>query len=139
MDRAPRCASFISMGLYSRLKVDALKILVVPVVLYVVWDLLSLSGDNPFRPFFLISGKVSASTQEDPRYQKTWWDLLFVSYYVVVFALVREGINIVVARPAAKYFGVRRPSKVQRFAEQTYALIYFSFFGTWGYVSRVLR
>jgi len=70
----------------------------------------------------------------DQRYQKSWWDLLFLAYYIIFFAFVRQTIIIYIARPLAKYFGLRRPEKINRFGEQTYALFYFTVFGAWGYV-----
>src|SRR5260221_243102 len=51
---------------------------------------------------------------------------------------LRQSIIVYMARPLAKYFGVRRPSKVVRFGEQTYALFYFAIFGAWGYVRPLL-
>jgi hypothetical protein len=51
-----------------------------------------------------------------------------------IFRLHPSIILIYIARPLAKYFGLRRPAKVNRFGEQTYALLYFAVFGAWGYV-----
>ncbi|KAH9482739.1 Sphingosine N-acyltransferase lac1 [Psilocybe cubensis] len=114
------------------------KLLLIPVVLYLNWELLSYFGvetgyPNPFSKIFLLSGYVPTSTPEDPRYQKTWWDLAFVGYYVVFFSFVRETLSLKISRPAAKYFGLRREAKIDRFSEQAYALFYFMFFGAWGY------
>lgn len=38
------------------------------------------------------------------------------------------------SRPIAKWFGLRRETKIDRFGEQMYALIYFAVMGAWGYV-----
>jgi very-long-chain ceramide synthase len=118
--------------------VTALKIVTVPIVLYLNWEFASkyvtLPFSNPFGPLFLLSGYVEGSAPDDPRYAKTWFDIPFLVYYVVFFSMVRQFITVDVAVPVARYFGLKKASKIVRFGEQTYALIYFSFFGAWGYV-----
>lgn len=89
---------------------------------------------NPFAPIFLLSGYIPTSSPEDIRYRKTWWDIVFLGYYIVFFSFVRQILAIKVSQPVAKYFGLKRESKIDRFGEQTYALFYFAFFGAWGYV-----
>jgi len=106
--------------------------------LYANWEFLSpyveQNLSNPFAHIFLISGYISDSKSDDPHYQKSYWDLLFLLYYVVFFSFVRETLAIYVSKPAARYFGLKRASKIDRFGEQTYALFYFMIFGAWGYV-----
>ncbi|KAK7470546.1 sphingosine N-acyltransferase lag1 [Stygiomarasmius scandens] len=115
--------------------VDSFKILAIPVVLYFNWQLLPLSKDypNPFAPFFLLSHPVPGSPPDDPRYAKGYYDLLFIAYYVVFFSLVRQLITINLCRPIARYFGIRKEGKLDRFGEQGYAFIYFGIMGAWGY------
>jgi len=117
--------------------VDSFKILAIPVVLYFNWQLLPLSKDypNPFGAFFLLSHPVSDSPPDDPRYAKGYYDLLFIAYYIVFFSLVRQLITINLCRPIARYFGIRKEGKLDRFGEQGYAFIYFGIMGAWGYVS----
>ncbi|KAF8970934.1 TLC domain-containing protein [Flammula alnicola] len=114
----------------------SLKLLLLPIVLYLTWELLApyVKPDvpNPFSPIFMVAGYIPTSTPEDPRYRKTWWDIPFIAYYVVVFSFVRQSLAIHVSQPLASYFGLRRESMVDRFGEQTYALFYFTFFGAWG-------
>lgn len=62
-------------------------------------------------------------------------DILFVLYYVIVWAFVRQFLTIHVLRPLAKRLGVTKEEKLDRFGEQGYAVIYFSFFGAMGIVS----
>lgn len=62
-------------------------------------------------------------------------DILFILYYVIVWSFVRQFLTIHVLRPIAMKFGLRKPAKLDRFGEQGYALIYFSFFGSLGIVS----
>jgi len=115
----------------------AIKLLCVPVVLYYNWELVashvSPLPPNPFRRIFDVSGYVEGSSPEDPRYAKTWWDFAFLAYYVVFFSAVRQLLCVSVAGPIARYMGLRRQGKIERFGEQFYALVYFTIFGAWGY------
>lgn len=65
-------------------------------------------------------------------------DILFLAYYVVVFSFIRQTLTIHVLKPLARKWGIRKEGKLDRFGEQGYALIYFSFFGTFGLVRRLL-
>jgi len=87
---------------------------------------------NPFAYLFLLSGYVESSKDNDPRYAKSYGDLLFLAYYVVFFSFVRQSLAIHISRPIAKYFGLKREAKVDRFGEQAYAIFYFMCFGLWG-------
>lgn len=117
---------------------SSLQLLLFPILLFLNWELVSLFINvglpNPFSRVFLLSGYVQSSRPNDPRYQKSWWDLLFLAYYIVLFAFIRQFVFIYIARPLAKYFGLRRLAKIDRFGEQTYAFIYYAVFGAWGYV-----
>ena len=114
------------------------KLLILPVILYLNWEFVSLFVEtnisNPFAKFFLISGYIPDSQPGDPRYQKTWWDLIFLTYYIIFFSFVRQSVVLYIATPLARYFRLRQPSKVARFGEQTYAFLYFTVFGAWGCV-----
>jgi very-long-chain ceramide synthase len=105
--------------------------------LYANWEILSpfleLGISNPFAKIFLISGYLPDSKPDDPYYRKTYWDLAFLLYHIVFFSFTREMVAIYISKPASKYFGIKR-SKLDRFGEQTYALLYFTIFGAWGYV-----
>lgn len=124
--------NYISLG-------SAFTVLLVPIVLYANWQLLAPlttpSSPNPFAPFFLLSGHVPSSSADDPRYAKSFLDLLFIAYYVVFWSFVRQSLTIYVSRPVACYFRIRKEAKIDRFGEQTYALLYFFVLGTWGFVS----
>ena len=123
----------------SRLLGSAFTVLLVPVVLYANWQLLapltSPGFPNPFAPFFLLSGFVPSSSPNDPRYAKSFLDLLFIAYYVVFWSFVRQSLTIYVSRPVAGYFRIRKEAKIDRFGEQTYAFLYFFVVGVWGFVS----
>ncbi|KAF8076495.1 longevity assurance proteins LAG1 LAC1 [Lyophyllum atratum] len=116
---------------------SAFKLLLVPIVLFVNWELLSPylapGVENPFAGLFLLSGRIPTSSPEDPRYAKTYYDLLFLAYNIVFFSFVRQLIAVKLCKPIAKYFGLKREGKIDRFGEQGYALVYFAVFGAWGY------
>lgn len=107
--------------------------------MYVNWQLLapviSPGLPNPFAPFFFISGHLPNSPKDDPRYAKSYLDLLFIAYHIVFWSMVRQWLTINVSRPVARYFRIKKEAKINRFGEQTYALFYFFVFGAWGYVS----
>ncbi|KAF8812532.1 longevity assurance proteins LAG1/LAC1 [Phlegmacium glaucopus] len=115
----------------------SIKFLLLPVLLYANWEFLSLFVElgfsNPFANIFLISGYCPDSKPDEPLYRKTYWDLAFLLYYVVFFSFAREMLAIYVSKPAARYFRLKRASKIVRFGEQTYSIFYFMFFGAWGY------
>ncbi|KAJ3843399.1 longevity assurance proteins LAG1/LAC1 [Lentinula raphanica] len=121
----------------------SLRVLLVPVILSLIWVLVSpilvqlipqFSPDlpNPFTRFFLLSNRVPSSSIDDPRYQKGWSDLLFIAYYVVFWSFVRQSLSIYVFIPFARYCGIKK-QKLDRFAEQGYAMVYFGVMGAWGY------
>ncbi|KAI3612341.1 hypothetical protein WG66_012183 [Moniliophthora roreri] len=128
--------------------VSALKVLVIPLILYINWELLSpvlteyifpqfgLESpriSNPFASFFLLSNPVKSSPPEDLRYAKSYFDLLFIAYHIVFFSFVRQVITISLCRPLAKRFGIRKETKLDRFGEQGYAVVYFLIMGAWDY------
>ncbi|KAF5363341.1 hypothetical protein D9756_000463 [Leucocoprinus leucothites] len=116
---------------------SAVKLLLIPLVLYANWEVLapwvSPGLPNPFANIFLITGRVPGSSDADPRYQKSWWDLVFITYYVIFWSFVRQSLASRVATPIARYFGLKKPAKIDRFAEQFYAVVYFGAFGAWGW------
>ncbi|KAF8745908.1 hypothetical protein AX14_004213 [Amanita brunnescens Koide BX004] len=115
---------------------SAFIVLLAPVVLYANWRFLAPLFEpgisNPFAPFFLLSGLVPSSSRDDPRYAKSYLDLLFIAYYVVFWSFVRQSLTIYVSRPIARYFKIRKEAKIDRFGEQTYAFLYFLVVGAWG-------
>lgn len=116
--------------------------MLIPIITYINWEitapLLKHNIPNPTAPLIFIS-HPTPSAPGDPRYRKGWLDLVFISYYIVVWSFVRQFITVTLCRPLAHRFGIRKEGKVDRFGEQGYAVIYFAFFGLWGYVSCVLR
>lgn len=66
------------------------------------------------------------------QYGKGVNDFYFVAFYALFFTFLREFLMCVIMKPAAHYFGVRRPSKVKRFMEQTYSMLYYGLSGPFG-------
>ncbi|KAJ6586738.1 TLC domain-containing protein [Mycena sp. CBHHK59/15] len=132
---------------------EAFKLLLIPLVLYANWELLTPHLEhileplapalapylppgplpNPFAPFFLISHRIPTSDPDDPRYAKGYCDLLFLAYNIVFFSCFRQLVTVTVFRRIAKYFGIKKEAKLDRFGEQGYALVYFGIFGAWGF------
>ncbi|RDX55587.1 longevity assurance proteins LAG1/LAC1 [Lentinus brumalis] len=115
---------------------SSLKILLLVVVLWANWEILApyVSKDlpNPFTPLLFISHYIPSSSPDDPRYQKGYLDLVFVAYHIVLWSFVRQSITIYICRPIARYFGIKKAAKLDRFGEQAYAVIYFAVMGAWG-------
>ncbi|KAJ7368394.1 longevity assurance proteins LAG1/LAC1 [Mycena albidolilacea] len=131
---------------------ESFKLLLVPLILYTNWELLTPhlkplleplapalgpyvpNGriTNPFGPIFLLSGKIATSDPDDPRYAKDWCDLLFLAYNVIFFSCFRQLVTVIMFRRIAKYFGIKKEAKLDRFGEQGYAVVYFGITGAWG-------
>ncbi|TIB95918.1 longevity assurance proteins LAG1/LAC1 [Wallemia mellicola] len=109
--------------------------IVITVIAYFNWRIFTPGVFNPFEPLLLLSNPVPRHP-EDPegtvRYAKSYKDILFVLFYVVVFSFTRQFITIYLLRPLAYKLGVRKEAKVLRFLEQAYTFIYFSFSGAIG-------
>ncbi|KII95097.1 hypothetical protein PLICRDRAFT_169783 [Plicaturopsis crispa FD-325 SS-3] len=115
---------------------SAFKLLLIPVVLYFNWELLAPyvapGVENPFAPLLFISHHVPTSSPDDPRYQKGYKDLLFIAYYIIFFSLFRQGLTVNLGVPLARYFGISRQARIDRFGEQGHAMVYFTIMGAWG-------
>jgi very-long-chain ceramide synthase len=113
------------------------------VILYINWEILTpyVAPDlpNPFAAFMFLSGPIPTSASDEQRYTKSWLDIIFIAYYIVFFSFVRQTITLKLCRPAARYFGLKKQAKIDRFGEQGYALIYFAVMGIWGVVSSHVR
>jgi very-long-chain ceramide synthase len=110
----------------------------IPVILWANWELftpfIAKNVPNPFEPALFISHRVPGSPDSAPKYAKGYLDLVFIAYYIIVWSCVRQTITIHICYPIARYFGIKKTAKLDRFGEQGYAMIYFAFFGTWGVV-----
>jgi acyl-CoA-dependent ceramide synthase len=118
---------------------SALKLLLIPLVLYINWEILApyVAKDfpNPFAPLIFISHYIPTSSPDDPRYAKGYLDLVFVAYYIIFFSFVRQTVTISLCRPLARHFSITKQAKIDRYGEQGHALVYFGLMGGWGFVS----
>jgi len=130
----------VPLGLWSDLKTMAwmtvpassLKMLLIPIILWTNWHFLAPDVPNPFSPLLFLSYYIPDSEPDHPTYAKGPLDLLFIAYYVVVFSFIRQSLTIHILRPLARIMGIRKEAKLDRFGEQGYAVVYFSFFGSLG-------
>ncbi|KAI0053568.1 longevity assurance proteins LAG1/LAC1 [Auriscalpium vulgare] len=118
---------------------SSLKLLLIPVVLHLQWIFITPlvfpdAPTSPFAPLLFISHPTPSPIGDDvndPRYRKGYLDLVFLAYHIILWSFVRQLVIIHICRPIAHYSGVKE-SKLARFGEQGYAMIYFAFFGLWG-------
>ncbi|GAA5846750.1 hypothetical protein JCM11251_004224, partial [Rhodosporidiobolus azoricus] len=108
-----------------------------PVILAVVaaWAALErfAPGANPLSPLLFISYPLAREPgDEAQRYGKGPLDLAFLSFYIIVFSFFRQSITEFLIRPFARSLGLKSESKVVRFMEQAYAVVYFSASGAFG-------
>ena len=64
-------------------------------------------------------------------------DIIFLLHHIVTFSFIRQSITLYVLRPLAKRLGIRG-SKILRFQEQGYSMLYYGTMGCWGLVSRAI-
>lgn len=118
---------------------SAFKLLMIPIVLWALWEVagpyVAKDVSNPFAPLLFISHRIPSSSPDDPRYQKGYFDLVFMAYYLIVWSWFRQVITLSICRPIARSFGIRKEAKLDRFGEQGHAMVYFAIMGSWGYVS----
>lgn len=115
--------------------------IVTVLVLFANWELLAHFNvtdiPNPFAPMIFISYPVESSSSDDIRYQKGYLDIIFLAYYVVVWSFIRQFVTLYVCFPIARWYGIKKESKLDRFGEQGYSLVYWAVMGIWGWVSTI--
>ena len=99
------------------------------------WNLVPPDWYNPFEPLLFISHRVPNSSPENPQYQKGYLDLVFIAFYVIVWSFVRQGMTLYLFHPFARWYGIKKAAKLDRFGEQGYAITYFSLMSILGLVS----
>lgn len=87
---------------------------------------------NFMRPFFELSYKTIDPTTGEAMYGKGKKDFLFVAMFIVFFTFFREFCMQILLRPLAIKLGIARQSKISRFMEQTYSIVYYSMSGPFG-------
>jgi len=104
----------------------------IPLVLFCLTKVAFPNGPNPFEPMIFISHPLLDSSPDDPRYAKGPQDLVFVLYHIIVFSFVRQFTLFNIIHPFALRLGIKRGTKLERFGEQVYALLYYGAMGVWG-------
>ncbi|KAL7791563.1 TLC domain-containing protein [Trichoderma ceciliae] len=113
---------------------------VIPLVLLVLIGAayaVNPTESNPVSRFIFLSyEQPKAKGHVDPtrpvQYGKGLWDVAFVSLYAIVLSFTRELMMQELLLPLARINGIKSKGRQQRFAEQMYTAIYFSFMGPAG-------
>ncbi|KAI9319785.1 TLC domain-containing protein [Dichotomocladium elegans] len=79
-----------------------------------------LLGLPLFDKFIFISNQ-----RYDGRYEKSFWDISFLLFYICVFTALRAAVMNHILNPLARWSGVPK-KKHERFAEQGYSVLYYS-------------
>ncbi|PVG00552.1 longevity assurance proteins LAG1/LAC1 [Serendipita vermifera] len=111
---------------------SSFKLLVGPIIMYLNWELIGSTPDNPLRRLLFVSNRLPNAPDGTPLYGKSYWDLAFIAYYIIVFSFIRQSLTIYFLKPLARHYGIHKESKLDRFAEQGYAVIYFTASGLLG-------
>jgi len=110
---------------------SALKLLLIPLVLYINWEFWPHMSPR-ISPTFCgrsylyrtISQPLLQTTHVMPRYLY----LVFVAYYIIFFSFVRPNGTISLCRPLARHFAITKQTKIAD-GEQGHALVYFGLMG----------
>ncbi|THH08649.1 hypothetical protein EW145_g2568 [Phellinidium pouzarii] len=116
---------------WMRLPSSSFKMLMIPVVLYVFFAILAIEP-NPIAPLLFISYPIENRAIDDPRYAKGWLDIAFITYHIIVFSFIRQFTILKIIFPVARYLGIKKQAKLDRFGEQAYAMLYYGAMGFWG-------
>ncbi|KAG8940196.1 hypothetical protein FRC00_013147, partial [Tulasnella sp. 408] len=135
----PPQPDFLNKGLWHdltslnwvRVPTSALFLMSIPVLLYLQWQIISPNTVNPFKYLLMIQYPVEG-TSDPVMYQKGYGDAAFLAYYIIVFSFIRQSLTFYVLRPLAWKLGIKKEAKLDRFAEQGYAIIYFGTSGALG-------
>ncbi|KAH3682191.1 hypothetical protein WICPIJ_006854 [Wickerhamomyces pijperi] len=105
------------------------------IIVLVVYAAYFSSGNytesNILHQFVAISYRVPGTNE----YGKGYKDLFFVTFYIIFFFFFREFVMQIILKPIAHYFLSKNGnlSKMNRFLEQSYAIVYYSFSGPFGF------
>lgn len=110
---------------------------------WAAWRIFAPQTSNPFEPFLFLSHRVPLTEVAlyDPkavlkgdtiRYQKGYYDLCFLVFYIVVFSFIRQSTTLYVFKPFARWWGIKNETKQIRLMEQGYAIFYWGSFGALG-------
>ncbi|CAE6448769.1 unnamed protein product [Rhizoctonia solani] len=110
---------------------SSFRLMALPVLLCLNWKIIGTSHENPFSPLLFISNPVKTRADGQVLYAKSYADLIFLAYYVVVFSFIRQFLHLHALHPLAQRLGLRG-SKGDRFVEQVYSFMYYGSMGIFG-------
>ncbi|CAG8696057.1 8745_t:CDS:2 [Ambispora leptoticha] len=91
--------------------------------------LVNPTSRNPFSKFLFVAYPIGSHHDHTKltkiSYGKGLWDLCLISFWVVVFTFTREAIMQYVLKPLGTWAEIKK-SKLTRFMEQGYVVIYYS-------------
>lgn len=98
--------------------------------LYLALTVTNGGRNNFLEPFFTLSYPIAGT---DPvQYGKGVKDLYFVFMGMLFFTFFREFVMQVILRPLAVKCGLTKKSKISRFMEQSYSIVYYGMSGPLG-------
>ncbi|CEL61015.1 hypothetical protein RSOLAG1IB_04254 [Rhizoctonia solani AG-1 IB] len=110
---------------------SSFRLMALPALLSFNWKIIGTSHENPFSSLIFISNPVKTRSDGQVLYAKSYADLLFLAYYIVVFSFIRQFLHFYSLNPLAKRLGLRG-SKQERFVEQAYSFLYYGSMGIFG-------
>jgi len=102
------------------------------IILIVVYLAYFTSGNYTESNFLHMFISISYKIDDTRQYGKGPKDLAFILYWMIFFTFFREFCMQVILRPFATIVGVKKPSKIKRFMEQSYSVIYYGISGPFG-------
>jgi acyl-CoA-dependent ceramide synthase len=85
--------------------------------------LVNPTPQNPFSKFLFISYPVQKSPSDEIQYEKGYWDIAYIVFWIIVLTFVREFTMQYLLKPFALCAGIKTKS-LTRFMEQGYIFIY---------------
>ncbi|QRW08353.1 TLC domain protein [Ceratobasidium sp. AG-Ba] len=116
---------------WTRYPGSSFRLMILPILLWFNWHIIGSSPKNPFSPLLFISNPVKTTPTGQVQYAKSYADLAFIGYYIVVFSFIRQFTHAYVLHPLARRLGLYG-SKEERFVEQAYSFLYYGSMGIFG-------
>ncbi|KAF8608844.1 longevity assurance proteins LAG1/LAC1 [Ceratobasidium sp. AG-I] len=116
---------------WTRYPGSSFRLAILPVVFWCNWELSGVPVQNPFSSLLFISNPIKTTPTGQVQYAKSYADLAFIAYYIVVFSFIRQFLHFYAIHPLARHLGLRG-SKEDRFVEQAYSFLYYGSMGVLG-------
>ncbi|CAG8527442.1 4838_t:CDS:2 [Ambispora gerdemannii] len=119
---------FICSYAYPKLHFSELPLIIIGTI--ILGYLVNPTSRNPFSKFLFIAYQIGSHDHDQMKFTKSsygkgLWDLCLISFWVVVFTFTREAIMQYVLKPLGTWAEIKK-SKLTRFMEQGYVVIYYS-------------